>query len=126
MPSKVRKNTGAGRRARTPWQFGQGKYLSTPNVSPRSVSTGASVDTLRNALGLRSGPFDEPTRDAVMSAQDRLGLEVTGVVTEVDWHAIVNPTRGPRKRRSAPPAGGMDGADEPDAPTGQLDPPQGP
>ena len=29
-------------------------------------------------------------------------------------------------RRSAAPSGGVDGADEADGPTGQLDPPQGP
>lgn len=86
-----RKNTGADRN-RTPWTFGEGKYLSTPSINRSAVSSGASVDTLRGALGLRSGIFDGQVREMVMQAQDAAGLPVTGVVTEEDWDAIVNAT----------------------------------
>ena len=132
-PTNRRKATGAHRRKPVRWALKGEKYLSVKSIAPNSVSKGASVDMLRNALGLRGGDFDWDTREAVMQAQDRLGLPVTGVVTEADWDAIVNPVgRGPakvRKRRaarSAAPSGGVDGAEEPNGPTGQLDPPQGP
>ena len=125
-PTNRRKATGAHRRKPVRWALKGEKYLSVKSIAPNSVSKGASVDMLRNALGLRGGDFDGETRDAVMQAQDRLELPVTGVVTEADWNAIVNPVRKRRAARSAAPAGGVDGAEEPNGPTGQLDPPQGP
>lgn len=129
-PTNRRKATGAHRRKPVRWPFKGGKYLSVRTIAPNGVSTGASVDTLRNSLGLRSGTFDGQTQAAVMEAQQRLGLPVTGVVTEADWDAIVNPARGQRGKRraarSAASSGGVDGADEANGPTGQLDPPQGP
>lgn len=120
MPTKPR-------RRKTPWPLKGERYLSTPAVAPNSVSTGASVDTLRTALDAPgSGPFDGALREAVMDAQERLGLPVTGVVTEADWDAIVNPPRKGRGRRSAAPARRVDGAQEADGPAGELDAPQGP
>ncbi|HQW88317.1 MAG TPA: hypothetical protein PK478_00615 [Nitrospira sp.] len=96
-------------------------------ASPRSVSSGPAVDTLRAALGLPAGAFDAQVRDLVLQAQADAGRDVTGTVAEADWKAIVNPTpRRARKPRSAAPSGGVDGAEEPNCPTGQLDPPQCP
>ncbi|TXH10473.1 MAG: hypothetical protein E6R04_05210 [Spirochaetes bacterium] len=121
MTKRKRRSTGK------PWVLGEGKYLSVRTASPRSVSSGPAVDTLRAALGLPAGAFDAQVRDLVLQAQADAGRDVTGIVAEADWKAIVNPTpRRARKPSSAPPSGGVDGADEPDDPTGELDPPQGP
>lgn len=122
MPAKKRKSPGASRR-RVPWALAEGKYLSVRVVSRNAVSAGESVNRVRSALGMSSGPYDGQVAEAVMVAQERLGLPVTGVVTEEDWNAIVNPRRG-RRRSGTPTTAGVDGADEGD-PSAPLDPPQG-
>jgi peptidoglycan hydrolase-like protein with peptidoglycan-binding domain len=108
------------------WPLEDGRYLSTRTISPRSVSSGPAVLTLRTALGLSAGVYDESVRQAVVGAQEAAGRPATGVVDEQEWDALLNPTPAPRRRRSAASAGGVDGADEADGPTGELDPPQGP
>lgn len=126
MPSKARKDTGARRRRRAAWPLRGERYLSTPSISRNAVSTGESVRTLRGALGLDPGGYDEALRNAVMDAQAKAGLEVTGVVTEKDWHAIVNPERRSRARgRSATRPRRVDAAQETDEPAGELDAPEG-
>lgn len=89
MPPRKRKKPGADRKL-TPWKFGEGKYLSTVSINRNAVSSGASVDTLRGALGMRVGVYDAETRERVMAEQEAAGLPVTGVVTEADWDLIVN------------------------------------
>lgn len=115
---RAAKKTAAPKPARrASWAFGEGRYLSTVSINRNSVSSGASVEILRGALGLPAGIYDREVWQAVMDAQEAAGLPVTGIVAEADWDVIVNGS-------AAPASGGVDGADEGDPPA-VLDPPEG-
>lgn len=83
------------------WPLARGSYLSTPSVSRNSVSTGPAVNAVRGALRLDPGSYDAEVRERVMKAQEKAGVDVTGVVTAEDWDLIVN---GKRPRKPDEPA----------------------
>lgn len=89
---------------RRPWPFGEGKYLSTVSINRNAVSAGPSVTILLGALDLpERALYTDEVRKAVMEAQAKATLPVTGIVTEADWHVLVNGDVLDAPERANPP-----------------------
>lgn len=75
----------------SPFPIAGDSYFSVPVTSPRSVSSGGAVRELQAALGLEEdGQYGPATREAVLAAQKKAGVPLTGVVSADDWDVLVN------------------------------------
>lgn len=87
-----------------------------------TVEDRAAIRMIQQEVGVEpTGHFDDATAGAVRAWREEHGLVGASFVDAAAWKKMATPWA-----RSAAPSGGVDGADEPDDPTGELDPPQGP
>lgn len=74
--------------APVPFPFPEDHYISTPSTARLSHSSGGTVAKVNEALGVEGDVFNSLSRDALMEAQRKAKLPVTGVVDPETWDAL--------------------------------------
>lgn len=79
----------AGRSKKSePFPFPEDHYIATPSTARNSHSSGRTVAMVNEALGVEGDVFNSNSRAALMEAQRKAKLPVTGVVDEKTWDAL--------------------------------------